>query len=209
MLPDGFSDYIAYADESGDPSLKHIDDNFPVFTLALCIFPIDSYVEEVVPAVQRLKFDFFGHDQVILHANEIRRKSGPFRILRDDSLNDLFMSREHRVKVRARACGKRKAPTLVGAPPTGDKAQPEARAALAARADREQPPAHLLASVAPQPNDFKVRGRWRRIQAHWSAGKRKASCYAEAQRRPRCCDLERTPRPRRPPTRLNSRLTSG
>ena len=93
MLPDGFGDYIAYADESGDPSLAHVDVNFPVFALAFCIFPIDSYVEKVVPAVQRLKFDFFGHDQVILHANDIRKKNGPFRILGDDSLNDLFMNR--------------------------------------------------------------------------------------------------------------------
>ena len=93
--------------------------------------------------------------------------------------------RDHETQVCDSALDKRKAPTLVGAPPTGNKAQPEARAALAARADREQPPAHLLASVALQPNDFKGRGRWHRIQAPWSAGKRKASCYAEAQRRPR------------------------
>lgn len=93
MLPGGFGDYIVYADESGDPSLKYIDDKFPVFTLVFCLFSVDSYVEEVVPAVQRLKFDFFGHDQVILHENEIRRGSGAFRILRDDSLNGLFMSR--------------------------------------------------------------------------------------------------------------------
>ena len=67
------------------------------------------------------------------------------------------------VSRRARACDKRKAPTLVGAPPTGNKAQPEARTALAARANRESP-AHLLASVVLQPNDFKVRGRWRRTR---------------------------------------------
>ena len=208
MLPNGFSDYIAYADESGDPSLKHIDDNFPVFSLAFCIFPIESYVEEVVPAVQRLKFDFFGHDQVILHANEIRRRSGPFRILRDDSLNDLFMSREHRVKVRARACGKRKAPTLVGAPPTGNKAQPEARAALAARADRESP-AQLLASVVLQPNDFKVRGRTAPYPGTLERGQTKGLVLRRGPTPTACCDLERTPRPRRPPTRLNSWLTSG
>ena len=64
--------------------------------------------------------------------------------------------RDHETQVCDSALDKRKAPTLVGAPPTGNKAQPEARAALAARADRESP-AHLLASVAPQPNDFKVR----------------------------------------------------
>ena len=86
------------------------------------------------------------------------------------------------VSGRARACGKRKAPTLVGASPTGNKAQPEARAALAARANRESP-AHLLASVVLQPNDFKVRGRWRRIRVPWSAGKRKAPFLNRAPRR--------------------------
>ena len=75
-----FSDFVIYADESGDHSLTSINPNFPVFCLTFCIFPVHTYVTEVVPAVQQLKFDFFGHDQIVLHENEIRRANRRVRI---------------------------------------------------------------------------------------------------------------------------------
>ena len=79
MLPDGFGDYIAYADESGDDSLTRIDPAYPLYVLACCIFRKDTYVDSVVPAMQRLKFDWFGHPEVILHERDIRRGNDPFR----------------------------------------------------------------------------------------------------------------------------------
>ena len=79
MLPDRFGDYIAYADESGDDSLTRIDPAYPLFVLACCIFRKDTYVDSVVPAMQRLKFDWFGHPEVILHERDIRRGNDPFR----------------------------------------------------------------------------------------------------------------------------------
>lgn len=79
MLPDGFGDYIAYADESGDDSLTRIDPAYPLFVLACCIFRKDTYIDLVVPAMQRLKFDWFGHPEVILHERDIRRGNDPFR----------------------------------------------------------------------------------------------------------------------------------
>jgi hypothetical protein len=33
-----FSTYIVYVDESGDHSLNTVDENYPVFVLAFCIF---------------------------------------------------------------------------------------------------------------------------------------------------------------------------
>jgi hypothetical protein len=60
-----FSDYIVYVDESGDHSLQSVDPNFPVFSLVFCIFKKSDFVETVVPVVQRLKFDFWGHDAVV------------------------------------------------------------------------------------------------------------------------------------------------
>jgi len=88
-----FSDYIVYADESGDHSLTAVNAEYPVFALAFCIFPVKSYVEYVVPAVQRLKFDFFGHDQVILHENEIRRRSEVFHFAGDRDVYERFVER--------------------------------------------------------------------------------------------------------------------
>ena len=46
-----FSDFVTYADESGDHSLTSINPDFPVFCLTFCIFPVHTYVTEVVPAV--------------------------------------------------------------------------------------------------------------------------------------------------------------
>ena len=40
------------------------------------------YVSSIVPTIQQLKLDFFGHDQVVLHERDIRRQSPPFGFLR-------------------------------------------------------------------------------------------------------------------------------
>ena len=79
-----FSDYVVYVDESGDHSLKTIDMDFPVFALSFCIVAKNEYTTEVVPAVQNLKFKYWGHDSVILHEHEIRKTKGDFAFLRRD-----------------------------------------------------------------------------------------------------------------------------
>ncbi len=88
-----FSDYIIYADESGDHSLVSINPQNPVFVLAFCIFEKRSYMETVVPMVQRLKFDFFGHDCVVLHSHEIRKAHGEFNILLNAQTRQAFIDR--------------------------------------------------------------------------------------------------------------------
>ena len=75
-----FSDYIVYVDESGDHGLQRIDPNFPVFGLSFCIFKKADYTEQIVPAVQDLKFRYWGHDAIILHEREIRRSIGDFKL---------------------------------------------------------------------------------------------------------------------------------
>jgi hypothetical protein len=76
-----FSDYVVYVDESGDHSLASIDTDYPVFVLALCIFHKRHYSEKIIPAVEKLKFNYFGHDSVVLHENEIRKQKGDFAFL--------------------------------------------------------------------------------------------------------------------------------
>jgi len=88
-----FGDYVVYVDESGDHSLTNVNPQFPVFVLAFCIFPVRDYVEVVVPSIERLKFDFFGHDMVLLHEREIRKNTPPFDILRVPSVRDAFQAR--------------------------------------------------------------------------------------------------------------------
>jgi hypothetical protein len=88
---DRFSDYVIYVDESGDHSLASIDTEYPVFVLALCVFHKRHYSEKIIPAVEKLKFNFFGHDSVVLHENEIRKQKGQFSFLSQRSVQEQFM----------------------------------------------------------------------------------------------------------------------
>ena len=73
-----FSDYVVYVDESGDHSLTSIDDQYPVFVLSFCIFQKEIYTTKVASEVRRLKFETFGHDMVVLHEHDIRKRTGAF-----------------------------------------------------------------------------------------------------------------------------------
>ena len=86
-----FSDYVVYVDESGDATLKGIDPDFPAFCLAFCVFRKSDYVREIVPLVQNLKFKYWGHDIVILHRNDLARRTGPFSFLNDPAVETAFM----------------------------------------------------------------------------------------------------------------------
>ncbi len=88
----GFSDYIVYVDESGDHGLVSIDPQYPVFVLAFCIFEKSAYTDTIVPAFQRLKFDFFGHDLVVLHSHDIRKAKKEFSILLNSQVRKRFMA---------------------------------------------------------------------------------------------------------------------
>jgi hypothetical protein len=79
--PGRFSDYVVYVDESGDHSLASINPEFPVFVLALCVIHKRHYAEKIIPAVEKLKFNYFGHDSVVLHEHDIRKQKGDFAFL--------------------------------------------------------------------------------------------------------------------------------
>jgi hypothetical protein len=86
-----YSDYIFYADESGDHSLTSIDPTYPLFALSLCAFKKRTYCRSIVPRFQALKFKYFGHDTVVLHEHEIRKQTGDFTILVNEGLRHDFM----------------------------------------------------------------------------------------------------------------------
>jgi hypothetical protein len=95
------SDYIVYVDESGDHSLTSIDDGYPVFVLSFCVFQKAYYSQIVTPALRMLKFNTFGHDMVILHEHDIRKKTGSFNLMSKeqrelffDELNSLITKAE-------------------------------------------------------------------------------------------------------------------
>lgn len=88
-----FSDHLVFVDESGDHSLESIDPDFPLFALSFCIIRKDVYSDFLTPHVRGLKFATFGHDMVVLHENDIRKRKGAFAQLgkevREAFLNDL------------------------------------------------------------------------------------------------------------------------
>ena len=89
-----FSDYIVYADESGNHGLVSINPEYPVFALVFCVIRKADYAAVLVPAFQRFKFDVWGHDAVVLYEQEIRRREGDFTlVLTDPNLRTRFFGR--------------------------------------------------------------------------------------------------------------------
>ncbi len=93
-----FSDYIIYADESGSPVLSADHEDFPIFVLAFLVVRKDDYCAQLVPAVQKLKFDYVGHDQLILHERDIRRQSNQFAFLQvSAAIRENFIERVNKI----------------------------------------------------------------------------------------------------------------
>lgn len=90
--PPGFGDYLVFVDESGDHELSRIDPQYPVFVLLFCILRKDDYVTHVCPSLQRFKFEFWGHDEVVLHEHEIRKPHGHFLFLLQKTLRERFLA---------------------------------------------------------------------------------------------------------------------
>jgi hypothetical protein len=70
-----------------------IDSTYPVFVLALCIFHKRHYSEKIIPAVEKLKFNYFGHDSVVLHEHDIRKQKGQFTFLSQRAVRAEFMDK--------------------------------------------------------------------------------------------------------------------
>jgi hypothetical protein len=93
LLPN-YSDYIIFVDESGSPTLTSIDAQYPLFVLVFCIVEKIAYAEHIQPAIKKLKFEFFGHDMTVLHANDIRKPtSSEFKFLLNPQRRSYFMNR--------------------------------------------------------------------------------------------------------------------
>jgi Protein of unknown function (DUF3800) len=90
--PENLSDFVVYVDESGDHGLRNIDEAYPLFVLAFIIMRREDYISKITPDLQRLKFNYWGHDQVVFHEHDIRKKQGPFSILANKTTHDEFMN---------------------------------------------------------------------------------------------------------------------
>lgn len=92
-----FSDYLIFADESGDHGLTSINPENPVFVLVFCIFKKSDYISVVKQVITKLKLDFWGHDLAILHNHEIRKSKGEFTFLFNEEIRLKFLSELNKV----------------------------------------------------------------------------------------------------------------
>lgn len=84
---------VVYLDETGDHSLEREDKDFPVFALVMMVCDQDVYRDTLIPLVNRLKFDYFGHECVIIHSRDIRKAQNDFGFLTDPKKRQPFYER--------------------------------------------------------------------------------------------------------------------
>lgn len=88
-----YNSYTIFADESGTDNLDNFKDKDRYFVLAFCLFDKNHYRKIAVPSFQKLKFDTFGYDQVIIHGYDMMNCIGDFECLQDSKLRKIFLDR--------------------------------------------------------------------------------------------------------------------
>ena len=72
--------YLFFLDETGDHGLSFVDENFPIFLLAGCLFEENEF-RRVEQEINSFKNNFFKTAGVILHSRDVRKCEGAFQIL--------------------------------------------------------------------------------------------------------------------------------
>ncbi|MDO8183571.1 MAG: DUF3800 domain-containing protein [bacterium] len=88
--------YHFFLDETGDHGLTFIDENFPIFLLAGCLFEYSEY-QKISKDINVFKEEFFKTTSVILHSRDIRKCEGAFQILFDLDLKRRFYERLNKI----------------------------------------------------------------------------------------------------------------
>jgi hypothetical protein len=73
--------YLAFIDESGDPGLRRVNSEYPVFALAAVVCLEREYATRIEPQVRQLKSSFFGNPDLRLTARQIAKQIVPFASL--------------------------------------------------------------------------------------------------------------------------------
>lgn len=81
--------YYFFIDETGDHSLKNIDENFPYFLLCWILISESDYKQLELQIVS-FKQSFLWNSDVILHSRDIRKHEKWFQVLFDLSLKEKF-----------------------------------------------------------------------------------------------------------------------
>jgi len=81
--------YLFFLDETGDHGLSFVDENFPIFLLAGCLFEENEF-RRVEQEINSFKNNFFKTAGVILHSRDVRKCEGAFQILFDMEIKKRF-----------------------------------------------------------------------------------------------------------------------
>ncbi|MDE3077081.1 MAG: DUF3800 domain-containing protein [Chloroflexota bacterium] len=73
--------YVAFVDESGDPSLDAVNREFPVFCQVAVIFLEREYASRADPQVKQFKQTALGDAGMLLRARQMAKQHGPFKPL--------------------------------------------------------------------------------------------------------------------------------
>ncbi len=79
-----------FLDESGDHNLTKIDEQFPVFCLAGCVFDEMVYKSNCNIEIDAFKTAYFDTTDTVLHSSEIRKCKPPFNILLNRETREKF-----------------------------------------------------------------------------------------------------------------------
>lgn len=92
-MANSFSNYIVYVDESGDANLTSIRQDYPVLSLAFCIFNKREYSRKIISSFSEFKFCYWGHDAIVLHEAEVRKNwSEKYGNLVDPEVYEIFLA---------------------------------------------------------------------------------------------------------------------
>jgi hypothetical protein len=87
-----FSNHIIFIDESGSSNSCNVDPLYPLFVLCFFVCQKETYIFDVCPKINKLKFNYFGHSEVVLHEREIRKDLGNFSFLRTKEVKEKFLN---------------------------------------------------------------------------------------------------------------------
>lgn len=90
---------LLFLDESGHHGLKKINQEFPIFLLACCIFEETYYKEAFVNQVKELKIKHFNDPDIIFHSRDIRKWQNQFKCLGDiNKRSDFYKDLDNLIK---------------------------------------------------------------------------------------------------------------
>lgn len=74
---------LLFLDESGHHGLRKINQEYPIFLLACCVFEEFYFKNTFIKKIEELKLKHFGSKDIILHSRDIRKWQKEFKCLGD------------------------------------------------------------------------------------------------------------------------------